>query len=643
MRSFRIYIALLPGLWAAVCCQGTAAVHPLDPLNAEEIARTAQLLRDSGKVDAESRFAMIHLHEPPKSAVLHPAPGAPPPREAFAVIFQKSSNHTYEAVVDLSARRLSSWTEIPGAQPALLGADAMVAEQVVRADPRWREAMRKRGITDLRNVQVTLWSPGYFGLPEEQGIRLGKALTYYRGQAENFYARPIEGVTAWVNLNRGTVIKLEDTGQVPISREVAELDPRSIGKQRPALRSLEIVQPDGPEFALRQGEIEWQNWSFRFAVDPREGLVLYLVRYADEGRVRPVMYRASLSEMVVPYGDPAPGWYFRSPFDVGELGLGSSLTPLRRGLDVPENAVFQNALVADEGGAAREIPRAVGIYERDGGVLWKWRNEARRSRQLVIATNAHLGNYDYRFNWVFQQDGSIAMEIFLTGIMTVKGVANSANHDESMYGHAVAPGLVAVHHQHFFNFRLDMDVDGDTDNCVVEMNTESAPKGPANPFGNAFTMKETTLRTEKDAQRKLNLASSRRWTVTHCAQKNALGGPVGYTLLPGENAQPFAAPDSWLLRRAGFLNAHLWVTPYQAAERYAAGDYPNQSHGGDGLPRWTHANRPVENQDIVLWYTLGVTHVPRPEEWPVMPVHQTGFRLVPNGFFTRNPALDVPR
>jgi acyl-CoA synthetase (AMP-forming)/AMP-acid ligase II len=118
-------------------------------------------------------------------------------------------------------------------------------------------------------------------------------------------------------------------------------------------------------------------------------------------------------------------------------------------LDCPENAVFQNAILADEAGSPREIPRAVGIYERDGGVLWKWRNEARRSRQLVIATNAHLGNYDYRFNWVFQEDGYIAMEILLTGIMTVKGVANPINHDESANGHPVAPGLVQQFQERF--------------------------------------------------------------------------------------------------------------------------------------------------------------------------------------------------
>ena len=98
-----------------------------------------------------------------------------------------------------------------------------------------------------------------------------------------------------------------------------------------------------------------------------------------------------------------------------------------------------------------------------------------------------------------------------------------------------------------------------------------------------------------------------------------------------------------LRRRAGFVDAHLWVTPYNAQELYASGPYVYGSKGGDGLPAWTAGNRPVANTDVVLWYTLGVTHIPRPEDWPVMPVHRTGFKLVPFGFFARNPALDVPK
>jgi primary-amine oxidase len=64
--------------------------------------------------------------------------------------------------------------------------------------------------------------------------------------------------------------------------------------------------------------------------------------------------------------------------------------------------------------------------------------------------------------------------------------------------------------------------------------------------------------------------------------------------------------------------------------------------GGAGLPAWTARDRSVVDTDIVLWHSFGVTHIPRPEDWPVMPVESTGFVLMPFGFFDRNPALDVP-
>ena len=208
-------------------------------------------------------------------------------------------------------------------------------------------------------------------------------------------------------------------------------------------------------------------------------------------------------------------------------------------------------------------------------------------------------------------------------------------------GHMVAKNLIAVHHQHFFSYRLDMDVDGIA-NRVLEMNSVPMAAGPKNPFNNGFTMEETPLRTEREAQRNLTLDTSRRWIVVNPAATNALGHPTGYALLPGENAKPLEAADSWVRKRAGFLNSHIWVTPYAADEIYAGGDYPNQSQGGDGLPRWTAADRNLIDEDLVLWHVFGVQHFPRLEDWPIMPVSRCGFELRPVGFFDYNPALDVP-
>lgn len=627
--------------------------HPLDPLSKEEISATVEVLKASGKVNAESRFSTIFLQEPPKAEVLSYKAGAPFRRQAFAVIYERAANKTFEALVDLNKKSLTSWKEVTGVQPMFLIEDFLLTQQIVMTDPQWQAAMRRRGITNFKSVQIDAWAAGFFGTDEARDARVARAVSYVNEGTKNAYARPIEGLVAYVNLNSKKVYKLVDTGVVAVPKETGELDMKSIGKMREAPKALQIAQPDGASFTVNGQEVRWQNWRFRFSMHPREGLILHTVGYEDNGRLRSVLYRAALSEMVVPYGDPKAGWFFRNAFDEGEFGIGRLALSLEPRVDYPENASLFNAVFAQENGSAVPLPRAVALYERDGGVLWKHvdytslpfvHNESRRARQLVLSWFANVGNYEYGFNWIFHQDGMLEMEAQLTGIMAARGISADENHaaHDSPHAHKVAPQVEAVHHQHFFNFRLDFDIDG-TANSVVEMNTQALPPGRDNPYNNAFTMTENLLRSESQAQRQMNFASARKWKIINPSNKNSLGAPTGYLLLPGENAVPYAAPTSSVRKRAGFLNAHLWATPYAQDETYAAGFYVNQSKGGEGLPKWTKANRGLENQDLVLWYTLGVTHIPRPEEWPVMTVHKAGFKLLPSGFFTRNPALDVPK
>jgi primary-amine oxidase len=652
MRCLSCWVALA-WLGAGLLGRGEAfaADHPLDPLSQDEIRATVEILKASGKITPTSRFSLILLHEPPKHEVLNFKPGSDFRREAFAVVYERASNKTSEAMVDLRSKKLLSWRDVPGVQPSFLEEDAKILQEVVHADPRWQEAMRKRGITDFDNVEIDDWAAGYFGSPETDGIRVRIAVCQYRGNPKNYMGRPIEGVVAYVDLNARKIIKFIDTGVVPVPQGTPGFDAKSIGSMRQGPRPLAIAQAGGASFEVHGHEVRWQKWRFRFGMNAREGLVLSTVGYEDQGRVRSVLYRASLSEMVVPYGDPAPGWFIKNAFDEGEDLMGRYAAPLEPLTDVPANAALFDAVFADEHGAPVEFRRAVALYERDGGVLWKhfvrdrMYNASRRSRELVLGWIATVGNYDYGFNWVFHQDGRLEMEVLLTGFMETKAVraATASESDpEAVYGHLVAPQVDAVNHQHFFNFRLDMDVDG-AENSVEEVNVEPAAAGPGNPQRNAFLMQETLFRREHEAERQVNPATSRAWKVINPNLKNALGEPVGYILMPEENSFPYADADAWIRKRAGFMNAHLWVTPYAPDELYAAGFYANQSKGDDGLPKWTEANRSIENQDIVLWYTLGVTHMPRPEEWPIMPVHRAGFELLPFAFFDRNPALDVPK
>lgn len=348
--------------------------------------------------------------------------------------------------------------------------------------------------------------------------------------------------------------------------------------------------------------------------------------------------------MAVPYGDPSPARFIQHPFDIGENLIGTLANPLEIGCDCLGEIRYLDAVVANGHGEPVRIANAICLHEEDFGLLWKHVDfrtgeaEVRRSRRLVVSSISTIGNYEYGFYWYLYQDGAIEAEVKATGIVSTAAVPPG---EIPHHGTLVAPGLNAMAHQHFFNVRLDMSVDGE-ENSVYEVHTEPTPPGPENPHGNAFAPVRRLLRTELEARGTVDPLSARSWLVVNPSVRNRTGQLVGYRLVPGDNVARFAQPDSSFARRAGFTDHHLWVTPFDPSERYAAGDYPNQHPGGAGLPEWTVRDRLIENTDVVHWYTFGHHHIPRPEDWPVMPVARIGFALKPVGFFDRNPALDVP-
>jgi primary-amine oxidase len=367
------------------------------------------------------------------------------------------------------------------------------------------------------------------------------------------------------------------------------------------------------------------------------------VGYEDQpGQVRSILYRASMAEMVVPYGDPRPQHFRKNAFDLGEHGIGMLANSLKLGCDCVGEIYYFDAVLTDSRGNVSITENAVCLHEEDFGTLWKhtdWRLdevEVRRSRRLVLSFVATVDNYEYGLFWYFYQDGTIQYEVKLTGLLLCGALA-----DFPKYGTVVAPELNALNHQHFFCMRLDFDLDG-TENSVYEVNSEAEPMGENNPYGNAFYAKATLLETEQAAQRLVDPLVGRYWKVVNPNVTNRLGQPVGFKIIPGENVLPFAHPDSPILKRAGFMKKHLWVTPYQPAEKFPTGSYPNQHPGDEGLPQWTRADRSIANTDVVVWYVFGHHHIPRPEDYPVMPTAYSGFTLKPVSFFDANPALDVP-
>ena len=619
--------------------------HPLDPLDEGEIERAVRVVRETHGAEGGLRFVSVQLLEPSKDAVDAFRPGDTIERVAELVVLDATSESACEVVVALEPGEVRRWEPLRGLQPAIMPEEYEEVEGLMKADPDFQAALARRGIDRLDLVCVDPIPAGAWGDHPFEGRRLCRAAAWLRPYPDgNQYARPIEGVLGLVDLQRGEVLRVEDLGIVQLPKGDGEYRAALRGPMREDLKPLEIHQPEGASFTVEGNLVRWQKWSFRVGFTAREGLVLHRVGYDEDGRTRSVLARASFCEMAVPYGDPTMGRHIHCPFDIGENLVGTLANSLELGCDCLGLIRYFDAVVCNSRGEAVRIPNAVCLHEEDYGVLWKHydfrtgHNEVRRSRRLVVSFIASIGNYDYGFYWHLYQDGTIEAEVKATGIVNTAAVEPGAT---PRYGGFVAPGVNGMIHQHFFCVRLDFDLDGRA-NTVHEVETRLAEPGPENPFGNAFLPVRRTLRRESEAPALVDPLQARSWLVTNDERRNAVGEPVGYRLVPGENVRAFAQPGSALERRAGFAFKHVWVTRYDRTERYAAGEYPNQNPGPDGLPVWIRQDRPIENEDVVVWYSFGLHHVPRPEDWPVMPVHHIGFKLKPFGFFDENPALDVP-
>lgn len=629
--------------------------HPLSLLTAAEVRATKAVLVATGELPEGASVVHVVLDEPEKSELSRWRPGDLVQRRTRALVVPGPDLTMVELVVSPSEGVIIDRSVIEGMRPPLLMGESFMCIVACKEHPDYVAALARRGIHDLEHVQIDPWPAGVFGYEAEQGRRLARCISFLRLDAEdNGYVRPIEGVIVHVDLGRGEVVEVIDhaerdrTEPVPIPLGSGRYGPDDVGPLRSDLRPISITQPEGPSFTVEDNLVRWQKWSLRVGWDPYEGLVLHQVTYdADRSGASPrsILHRASISEMVVPYGDPGETQGWKNAFDCGEWGLGRMSQSLALGCDCLGEIHYFDVTMAGEQGDPWPVANAVCMHEEDYGILWKHvdlqtgRHEVRRSRRLVISHIATVGNYEYGFFWYLYLDGNIQLEVKLTGILSPQAVPPGTTTPHST---PVGPGVVAPVHQHLFCARLDLDVDGTT-NRVEEVEAEVLPPGPDNPWGNAFRARSTLLARESEAKRTTDAATSRSWRITNPEVRNALGGPVGYKLVPTMSTPTLlATAGSSVARRAHFARHNLWVTPYRHGERRAAGDFPNQHPGGAGLPEWTAQDRDLVDTDVVLWYTFGLTHFPRPEDWPVMPVEYTGFLLSPFGFFDRNPALDVP-
>ncbi len=622
--------------------------HPLSSLTAAELVAVRNVVLALPETTDTVRFAYVGLEEPPKADVFAwEAGGAVPERRARVQLLDLATARSTDLVVSIDSGVVLSESVLDGSDGQLPILDAEFEEVgvIANSDERWVAALASRGLT-VEDVVLVPLSAGHYGHPDEEGRRILRTFAFQQfSPTDHPWAHPVDGLTAYIDVADRRIIEIVDTPGFAIPQTSGNFDdPELQGPPLEGLKPIVITQPEGSSFTVDGEHVTWGEWDLRIGFDTREGLILRQLSFAG----RPVMYRGSISEMLVPYADPSPNRFWQNYFDTGEYLFGRYTNELELGCDCVGDITYADVTLADELGLPRTVRNGVCMHEEDFGSLWKHTDiftgsaEVRRQRRMVISFFTTVGNYDYGFFWYLYLDGTIECEAKLTGILFTSAYPG-AQDDGSPYPYAseVAPGLGAPYHQHLFSARLDMTVDG-TANVVNEIDAVRLPISASNPYGNAFTKSVTPIASELESGRVADGAVNRVWQIASTDKTTEMGQPTSYVLFPTETPTLLADDASSIASRAAFATKNLFVTKYDPEERYAAGDFVNQNPGGAGIPAFLAGDEPLIGEDLVLWHTFGLTHFPRNEDWPVMPMDYAKFTLKPYNFFERNPTLNVP-
>ncbi|KAK1995424.1 copper amine oxidase [Colletotrichum falcatum] len=632
--------------------------HPLDPLSSAEIEKAIAVVTEA---HGEVFFNVVSLHEPRKAELTRwlASPSTTPlPRRVADIVVIAKGGKVYDGLVDIASGAITKWEHMEGVQPIITMEELQIVEHVCRTDPKVIEQCEISGIpaSDMHKVYCDPWTIGY---DERHGssVRLQQALMYYRPDPDACqYQYPLDFCPIY-DADKQAIVAIDVPAvRRPLSKAAPiGYHPAAVERQggyRRDLRPIAITQPQGVSFRVSGREVEWQNWRFHVGFNYREGIVLSNITFDDGGVVRPVFYRLSLAEMVVPYGNPERPHQRKHAFDLGEYGAGYMTNSLSLGCDCKGEIHYLDADFPTRAGGVRTIKNAICIHEEDSGILFKhsdFRDDSvivTRGRKLVIQQIFTAANYEYVIQWVFHQDGTIQPEVKLTGILNTYSI--NPGEDTKGWGTQVYPGVNAHNHQHLFCLRVDANVDGPRNTVfAVDAVASDAPVGSQeNFYGNAFYARRTKLDTTGKARTDYDAATSRTWEIANTDKLHPYSGkPVAYKLVSREVPGLLPKEGSLVWKRAGFARHAVHVTKYRDDELWPAGRHVPQTSGepSRGLPEWIgDGSENIEQEDIVLWHTFGVTHIPSPEDYPIMPREDITLLLRPRNFFASNPVLDVP-
>ncbi|XP_066499109.1 retina-specific copper amine oxidase [Hoplias malabaricus] len=422
----------------------------------------------------------------------------------------------------------------------------------------------------------------------------------------------------------------------------ASLKPR----KKPTGLSPQVSYLQGKRFSVKNNQVIYMDWSFAFGLSALTGMRVFDVRF----RGQRIAYEISVQEAMSVYGSLTPGMVLTKFLD-SSIGIGRFAHELVRGVDCPHVATYVDVYRYIDTNVTQRFHNAICVFEYDVGRPLRrhfsdfFHNSygGLPNSALYFRTITAIGNYDYIWDFIFYQSGSVEARVHATGY-----ISSSYKVDGSLrYGHQVAENVLGNIHTHFVNFKVDLDILGVRNNFLVK---DMAFEEVSLPWTNERKVKvpylvENQLRTEKAAALRHG-AKTPRYLHVASNQTNRWGHQRSYRLqitsFAGDHL-PETEPEE---RSMSWARYKVAITKHRDEEPTSSSLY-GQNYMWEPVvdfSKYVENDENIENQDLVAWVTAGFLHIPHAEDIPntVTVGNGGGVLLRPHNYFDMDPSVQSP-
>uniref|UniRef100_UPI0037E916B4 primary amine oxidase, liver isozyme-like n=1 Tax=Semicossyphus pulcher TaxID=241346 RepID=UPI0037E916B4 len=430
-------------------------------------------------------------------------------------------------------------------------------------------------------------------------------------------------------------------------KKIVYKDSADYGSLKPKLKPQQIgpqqLNLEGKRYSISNNHVLYLDWSFAFGLSSQTGARVFDVHFKGER----IIYELSVQEAMSVYGSATPGMMMTKFLD-SSLGIGRFAHELSRGVDCPYNATyvdtyryidvpgpvrFRNSICVFEHNLGQPLRRHYAEYLHNsyGGMA----NSA-----LVMRTITAIENYDYMWDFIFYQSGSVEAKVHATGY-----IATSYLVDGSLkHGHQVAENVLGNIHTHFMNFKVDLDVLGQKNFFQTkDMKFVNTPL-PWMPDRYVMVpqLVENQLKTEKEATLRYGTKTPRYLHITS-NQTNRWGHQRSYRLQVFSSTGDHLPESQAEERSMSWARYKVAITKHKDLEQTSSSLYSlnNMWTPAVDFSKYIEDDENIENEDLVAWVTTGFLHIPHSEDIPntVTVGNGGGVILRPHNYFDEDPSI----